>query len=117
MGSLNVADETCNHQEPYQNEIYATLIHTIFFSKGRANAAVFKALTETQSIPGPVFALLSTAIEHVLSLWNGGSERRGEFGEASKDRYQFHLQAWKVLEEEAPTHTANLSKHLFQTAT
>ncbi|KAJ8095443.1 hypothetical protein PM082_023213 [Marasmius tenuissimus] len=131
MGSLNVTDETCNRQEPYQNEIYATLICMIFFSKGRADAAVFKALTETQSIPGPVFALLSTAIEHALF---GTVDPRGEVnsGKLLKTgkflrlehpmfphhifRYQFHLQAWKVLEEEAPTYTTNLSKCLFRTA-
>ncbi|KAL0573984.1 hypothetical protein V5O48_007976 [Marasmius crinis-equi] len=115
MGALDIANEYCDRQQPYQNEIYATLIRTIFFSKGRADAAVFRELTVNQRIPGPLFALLSTAIEHALTLWSGGAERKGEFGEASKDRYHFHLQSWQYMEKEAPTHAANLSKRLFKT--
>ncbi|KAL0568047.1 hypothetical protein V5O48_013948 [Marasmius crinis-equi] len=115
MGTLDVANETCDRQQPYQNDIYATLIRTIFFSKGRADAAVFKQLTINQAIPGPLFALLSTAIEHALTLWSGGAERRGDFGEGNKDRYEFHLQSWRYLEEQAPTYATKLSKKLFRT--
>ncbi|KAL0062884.1 hypothetical protein AAF712_010205 [Marasmius tenuissimus] len=115
MGSLDAEPETCNCQEPYQNLIFMTLIRTIFFSKGRADAAVFKALTVKQSIPRPVFVLLSTAIKHALTIWSGGAERKGEFGKSSKERYQFHLQGWNLLEEKAPMYTANLSKCLFRT--
>ncbi|KAL0575106.1 hypothetical protein V5O48_006856 [Marasmius crinis-equi] len=105
MGTLDVVNKTCDRQQPYQNDIYATLIRTIFFSKGRADAAVFKQLTINQAIPGPLFALLSTAIEHVLTLWSGGTERRGDFGEGNKDWY---------LEEQAPTYATKLSKKLFR---
>ncbi|KAK1233323.1 hypothetical protein PQX77_003522 [Marasmius sp. AFHP31] len=132
MGSLDVTTETCNRQEPYQNDIYIQLIRVIFFSKGRADAAVFKQLTASQSILGPIWALLSTAvrvhakdylyvfltaaqIEHALSLWSSGAERKGDFGEGSKERYHYHLQAWNLLAENAPTYTSNLSRRVFRT--
>ncbi|KAJ8091266.1 hypothetical protein PM082_024535 [Marasmius tenuissimus] len=88
----------------------------IFFSRGKADAAVFKALTRTQSIPGPIFALLSMAIEHALLQWKSGVETKTEFGDRSKAQYQVHLEAWNALEAKAPTYTQNLSKHVFCTS-
>ncbi|KAJ8087483.1 hypothetical protein PM082_006314 [Marasmius tenuissimus] len=116
FGSLNIEKETCARDEPYQNDIYRALIRQIFFSRGKADAAVFKALTRTQSIPGPIFALLSTAIEHALLQWKSGVETKTEFGDGSKARYQVHLEAWNALEAKAPTYARNLSKRVFRTS-
>ncbi|KAJ8080013.1 hypothetical protein PM082_016839 [Marasmius tenuissimus] len=139
FGSLNIQKETCARDKPYQNDIYRVLIQQIFFSRGKADAAVFKALTRTQSIPGPIcykstycfpfpwspvtglvldtiFALLSTAIKHALLQWKSGVETKTEFRDGSKAQYQVHLEAWNALEAKAPTYTRNLSKCVFHTS-
>ncbi|KAL0063616.1 hypothetical protein AAF712_009473 [Marasmius tenuissimus] len=126
FGPLNIEKETCAQDKLYQNDIYRVLIRQIFFSRGKADAAVFKALTRTQSIPGPIFALLSMAVSH-FSLCSANSQHLPdqtcpftvEEWCGDKDRIWRWIKstAWNALEAKAPTYAQNLSKRVFRTST
>ncbi|KAF9022732.1 hypothetical protein BDZ89DRAFT_1137135 [Hymenopellis radicata] len=115
FGGLDLLKRDYNRAAPFGAPFFESVARSMFMEgRKKQSGETFRHLIEVQRLPLVFMALTMTAIEHCLTEWRVGTQRRADFKEDASVRYLYHLAGLEHVRDKAPTYIDNLQSILFK---